>query len=115
MAIIDTSHALSVSEAASRGVSGLLKAAEAGDDVVVARHGRAVAAVVSTSRLAELQQLEDDLRDAALAVLRVANDNGRRTSLDEVIDQLGLDRATLEAELADERAAARRTASDETP
>ena len=105
MAIIDTSHALSVSEAASRGVSGLLKAAEAGDDVVVARHGRPVAAVVSTERLAELQRLENDLHDAALAVMRVATDDGRRTSLDDAIVELGLDRATLEAELAAERRA----------
>lgn len=65
---------LSVTEASSRGVAGLVKSVEQGTDVVVARHGRPVAAVVSMARLAELQELERDLRDTALVLARVATD-----------------------------------------
>jgi prevent-host-death family protein len=98
---------LSVTEASSRGVAGLVKSVEAGTDVVVARHGRPVAAVVSMARLVELQELERDLRDTALVLARLATDTGHRTSLDEVIKAFGFDRATLEAELAADVAAGR--------
>src|SRR5947209_18949299 len=90
---------LSVTEASSRGVAGLVKSVEAGTDVVVARHGRPVAAVVSMARLVELQELERDLRDTALVLARLATDTGHRASLDEVIMAVGFDRATLQAEL----------------
>ncbi|WP_460626936.1 type II toxin-antitoxin system prevent-host-death family antitoxin [Intrasporangium mesophilum] len=107
MIIVEHPHVLSVTEAAARGVPGLVKEAERGDDVVVQRHGRAVAAVVSMRHLNAITQLEADLRETALLLARAATDSGRRTSLDDAITALGLDRAELEAELAEDLAAGR--------
>lgn len=76
-----------------------MKDAESGTDVVVERHGRPVAAIVSMRHLNELAELEADLRSAALVLARVANDDGRRADLDEVITALGFDRGELESEL----------------
>lgn len=100
-------HVLSVTEAAARGLSRLVKDAEAGADVVLERRGQAVAAIVSTARLAELQSLEADLRTTALILARAATDTGSRTDLDEVIDALGYTRAQLEAEVDDDLVAGR--------
>lgn len=99
MSLLDFSGPISVSEAARRGVAGLIKDAEAGADIVVSRHGKPVAAVVSTRQLDEIHRLEDDLRDAALVILRAATDTGARTSLDDAIAAFGFDRAELEASL----------------
>ena len=60
-----------------------------GTEVVVERHGRPVAAVVGHERFTELQLLRDDLRDLALAVARTADDDGRRSPLDDVVDAFG--------------------------
>lgn len=76
-------------------------------DVIVTRHGKPVAAVVSTNHLEELQTLENQLRDAALVIVRAATDNGARTSLDAAIGMFGFDRADLEAELEADLAAGR--------
>lgn len=100
-------HAVSVTEAATRGVSSLVRSAEHGDDVVVERHGKAVAAIVSMAHLEEINRLEEDLRDSVLLLARVATDDGARSDLDTAIEALGLDRAELEAELADDLAAGR--------
>jgi len=93
---------MSVTSANSRGISGLLKDAESGSDIVVERHGRAVAAILSVRRLSELSALEADLRSAALVLARAATDTGERTELDAAIAALGFDRSELEAELAAE-------------
>jgi antitoxin (DNA-binding transcriptional repressor) of toxin-antitoxin stability system len=90
---------LSITEATARGVSAIVREAGQGNDIVVERHGRAVAAVVSMRRLSELAELEADLRSAALVLARLATDDGRRTDLDDVIATFGFDRADLEAEL----------------
>jgi hypothetical protein len=97
--VFDETRTISVTDASARGVSGLLRDAEGGNDVIVERHGRAVAAVVGMDRLAELARLEADIRSAALVLARAANDDGARTDLDDVIDALGFDRSQLEAEL----------------
>jgi len=104
MSVIDIPKALSVTEAATRGVPRLVKDAELGADVVVERHGRAVAAVVSIRHLDELRRLESDLRDAALVLARIATDDGKRTDLDDVLAHFDLSRADLEREIADEAA-----------
>jgi antitoxin (DNA-binding transcriptional repressor) of toxin-antitoxin stability system len=80
---------LSVTEASRRGVARLVADAAHGTEVVVERHGRAVAAVVGFERFTELEQLRDDLRDLALVVARAADDDGRRTTLDDVVDAFG--------------------------
>ncbi|MCL2091370.1 MAG: type II toxin-antitoxin system prevent-host-death family antitoxin [Micrococcales bacterium] len=98
MPVLDPARRISVTEAHSLGVAGLVRDAEAGGDLVVTRHGRPVAAVVSTQHLAALRVLEDDLRDAALVVLRMAGDAGVRGSLDDTIAAFGFDRTELEAE-----------------
>lgn len=98
---------VSVTVASARGVAALVREADEGHDVVVARRGRPVAAIVGMRRLAELQELESDLRSAALVLSRMATDTGERTDLDSVIASLGFDRAELEAEVAAELAPGR--------
>lgn len=49
-----SSHILSVTEDASRGVSKLVRSAEHGENLVVQRHGQSVAAVVSMQRLEQI-------------------------------------------------------------
>jgi prevent-host-death family protein len=86
--VADTER-LSVTEASRRGVARLVADAAHGTEVVVERHGRPVAAVVGYERVTELAQLGDDLRDLALALARTADDDGRRSSLDDVVDAFG--------------------------
>ena len=80
---------VSVTEASRRGVARLVADAAHGTEVVVERHGAPVAAVVDYERYTELARLRDDLRDLALALGRVAGDDGARHSLDEVVDAFG--------------------------
>lgn len=105
VSLLDFSRPISVTEAASRGVAGLIKDAEAGADIVVSRHGKPVAAVVSTRQLDDIHRLEDDLRDAALVLFRAATDTGVRTSLNDAIAAFGFDRAELEASFGADLAA----------
>jgi antitoxin (DNA-binding transcriptional repressor) of toxin-antitoxin stability system len=107
MAVLEGERSMSVTAANSRGVSGLLKDAESGSDIVVERHGHAVAAILSVRRLGELSALEADLRSAALVLSRAATDTGERTELDDAIVALGFDRAELDAELGAESTADR--------
>ncbi len=99
MTVMIGERSMSVTTASIRGVSGLVRDAESGADIVVERHGQAVAAIVSVRRLNELSALEADLRSAALVLARAATDTGQRTDLDDAIVALGFDRAELEAEL----------------
>lgn len=98
---------VSVTDAAGRGVPALVREAEEGHDVVVARYGRPVAAVISIGRLERLRDLEADLRSAALVLTRAMTDDGSRHELSDVIAGFGFDRAELEAELAADLAAGR--------
>lgn len=107
MSVLIGARSMSVTAANERGVSGLLKDAEGGADIVVERHGRAVAAIVSMRHLSELSALEADLRSAALVLARTATDTGERTDLDTAIAALGFDRGELEAELDAELSANR--------
>ena len=107
MTVLDFSRTLSVTDAAARGVAGLVKDAEAGHDILVERRGVPVAAVVSTRQLEAIRHLEADLRDAVLVLTRMATDSGVRAPLDEAITAFGYTRAELEAELAADLAAGR--------
>jgi prevent-host-death family protein len=80
---------LSVTAASARGVARLVADAAHGMEVVVTRHHRPVAAVVGVERLAELDSIAEDLRDLALVIARIAGDDGRRTSLDDVRSVFG--------------------------
>lgn len=98
---------VSVTDAAGRGVPGLVREAEQGHDIVVARRGQPVAAVISIKRLERLRDLEADLRSATLVLTRAMTDDGSRHELGDVISSFGFDRAELEAELAADLAAGR--------
>ena len=54
---------------------------------------------MNNPRINKLEELGQDLRSAAIVLARQANDNGKRSTLDEVITELGFDRESLEAEL----------------
>jgi prevent-host-death family protein len=101
MTILPDARELTVTEAAQRGIAGLVAEAEQGADLVVTRRHRPVAAVVGMSRLASLEEAESDLRDLALVLARAATDSGRRTSLDDVLAAFGHSRESL-AELPDD-------------
>ncbi|MCG8917596.1 type II toxin-antitoxin system prevent-host-death family antitoxin [Actinokineospora sp. PR83] len=88
---------ISVTEASRRGVAGLVADAEQGEDLLVTRHHRPVAAVVSASRLGEMEAAAEDLRDLALVLARSASDNGRRTSFDDVLAAFGHTHESLAA------------------
>ena len=65
MRVLDShAHVVSVTDAGTSGLPKLLRDAEAGEDVVVERHGEPVAAVVSMRRLEEIRRIEVDLREA---------------------------------------------------
>lgn len=89
---------LSVTDAASRGVSSIVAAAESGQDVVVERRGKPVAVVVGMGRLTRLDALESELRGISLLLTRAATDTGKRVGLDDA-PAFGFDRSELEAEL----------------
>ena len=93
---------LTVTQATERGVSAILRQAAEGPALIVEKHGIPVAAVVAISRFEELEELERDLRSASLILARLATDNGKRSTFDEVISSLGFDRKSLEAELESE-------------
>ncbi|MGL5864815.1 MAG: type II toxin-antitoxin system prevent-host-death family antitoxin [Dermatophilaceae bacterium] len=110
MVIVAGAHSerqISVTAATARGVAGLVKDAERGEDIIVERHGRAVAAVVSMEHFDELHRLRADLVAASLILARELSDTGNRTDLDDAIVALGFDRAELEAELTADIAADR--------
>jgi len=97
MTILHDAREVSVTEAAQRGVAGLVADAEQGSDIVVTRRHQPVAAVVGIQRLRELDDAATDLRDLALVVVRAATDTGARTSLDDVLAAFGHTRESLAA------------------
>ena len=98
---------LSVTAATSRGVAGLVKDAEYGEETIVERHGRAVAAVISMEHLDELHRVRADLVTASLVLARELFDTGIRTELDDAIAAFGFDRTELESEFDADIAAGR--------
>jgi antitoxin (DNA-binding transcriptional repressor) of toxin-antitoxin stability system len=97
MALLHEPSQLSVTEAAQRGVARLIADAEQGAAVVVTRHRRPVAAVVSIRRLADIERAAADLSDLALVIARSVTDAGERTGLDEVLAAFGHTRESLAA------------------
>lgn len=80
---------LSVTEAAGLGVARLVAEAEQGPPLVVTRHSKPVAALVSMRHLADIEKAAADLTDLALALTRTATDTGQRMSLDDVLAAFG--------------------------
>lgn len=95
MALVDTADLISISEANKRGVSALVREAEAGHEQVVLRNNKPVAAVVGMKRLEQLQELEEDLLDISLAAARMLTTGPHRHSLDNVLAQFGHTREQL--------------------
>lgn len=104
---IHAERTLSVTAATGRGVAGLVKDAEHGEDIIVERHGRAVAAVISIDHLDKLRRVRSDLTAASLVLARELSDTGNRTDLDDALAAFGMNRAELEAELDADLAAGR--------
>jgi prevent-host-death family protein len=102
MTILAHPHEVTVSEAAQRGVAGLITDAEQGSDVVVTRHHRPVAVVMAYQRMEELSAATDDLLDLAVVLARQATDSGGRTSFDDVLRAFGHTRESLAAATSDE-------------
>ena len=97
MTLLDDVHEVSVTEAAQRGVAGLVADAERGANLVVTRRNRPVAYVVSVDRLAELDRVAEDLIDLVLVLARSATDSGSRIPLDDVLAAFGHTRESLAA------------------
>lgn len=104
---VHAERTLSVTEATGRGVAGLVKDAERGEDIIVERHGRAVAAVISVRHFEEFQRVRADLLAASLVLARELADTGNRTDLDHAIAAFGFNRAELQAELGADTSAGR--------
>ena len=68
--VTEKPETLSITEASGRGIADLARTAEFGTDIVLTRHGKPVAAIMSMHRLAKLDELEKELRDAALEFTR---------------------------------------------
>lgn len=85
MTLLNDTHELSVTEAAQRGVAGLVAEAEQGTDLVVTRRNKPVAVMIGIERLKELESTASDLCDLAMVLARSVTDSGRRTSLEDVL------------------------------
>ena len=92
---VNTADMLSVTDATRLGLSRLIRDAEAGQERVLLRNNRPVAAVVSIRRLDEWDGLADDLADVALAAARVLTAGEERHSLDDVLTRFGYTREQL--------------------
>jgi len=93
---IDTQDLISISDANKIGISGLVKAAEQGEQRVLLRNGKAVAAVIGIDALQRAEELEDRLLDVSLGLTRLLTASERRHSLDDVLDRFGFTREDLE-------------------
>ncbi|HET7484864.1 MAG TPA: type II toxin-antitoxin system prevent-host-death family antitoxin [Solirubrobacterales bacterium] len=94
--MVDTKELISISDASKVGISALVKAAEDGEQRVLMRNSKPVAAVVSIDVLERAEELEERLLDVSLALTRLLTADERRHSLDDVLDRLGFTREELE-------------------
>jgi prevent-host-death family protein len=77
-------------------VSALVKAAERGEQRVVMRNNKPVAAIVGIEALERADGLEERLLDVSLALTRLLTDGDKRHSLDEVLERFGITRDELQ-------------------
>ncbi|HEY5881647.1 MAG TPA: type II toxin-antitoxin system Phd/YefM family antitoxin [Nakamurella sp.] len=73
---VDTRDLISVSDANSRGISGLVADAERGHSRIIVRNSKPVAAVISVSEYDRLAELEENLVLLVAAFARLATDSG---------------------------------------
>lgn len=98
MPTVDTKELISVSDAGKLGVSALVKAAERGEQRVLMRNNKPIAAVVGIDVLERTEELEERLLDVSLALTRLLTTDERRHSLDDVLDRFGFTRDDLDRE-----------------
>ena len=96
MPMVDTKELMSISDAGKAGISALVKAVEQGEQRVLMRNSKPVAAVVSIDALERAEELEERLLDVSLALTRLLTAGERRHSLDDVLDRFGFTRDELE-------------------
>jgi antitoxin (DNA-binding transcriptional repressor) of toxin-antitoxin stability system len=96
MLTLDTKELISVTEAGKLGVSALVKVAERGEQRVLMKNNKPVAAVVGIEALERTEQLEERLLDMSLGLTRLLTTSERRHSLDDVLDRFGFTREDLE-------------------
>lgn len=96
MPVIDTKDLMSVSDANKVGISALVKAAEDGEQRVLMRNSKPVAAVVNIGTLERVEALEERLLDVSLALTRLQIAGEQRHLLDDVLDRFGISREDLE-------------------
>lgn len=97
--MIDHRDVVGVTELSNRS-SRLVAAAAGGRDLFISKNNRPIAALVGIARFQDLEDREENVALLALALTRLATDNGNRTELDDFICELGLvdDVAALEDE-----------------
>jgi prevent-host-death family protein len=96
MPLVNTKELISISDAGKVGISALVKAAEQGEQRVLMRNSKPVAAVVGIDMLERAEELEEHLLDVSLALTRLLTASERRHSLDDVLDRFGFSREELE-------------------
>lgn len=92
---VDTQDLISISEANKIGISALVKAAEHGEQRVLVRSGKPVAAVIGIDALQRAEELEERLLDVSLGLTRLLTASERRHSLEDVLDRFGFTREEL--------------------
>ncbi len=93
---VDTRDLMSVTDANNKGLSWVVNEASCGRNVVILKNNRAEAMVVGmdqAERLEHLDDLAEELRVLAIALVRLVTDDGVRHSLDDVVAELGIDEA----------------------
>jgi PHD/YefM family antitoxin component YafN of YafNO toxin-antitoxin module len=96
MPTLDTKELISVTEAGRLGVSALVKVAERGEQRVLMKNNKPVAAVIGIETLERNEELEERLLDVSLALTRLLATSERRHSLDDVLDRFGFTREDIE-------------------
>lgn len=92
------SEAISVAAAKAR-FSECVKRAEGGDAVVITRHGKVVAALVSAEDLAELSRIRARLgRGTLLGLVGLDSDGSLSDAVDEIVASRGLPRPVIDFE-----------------
>ena len=93
---LELKELISVTEAGRLGISALVKAAEQGEQRVLMKNNKPVAAVVGIETLERAEELEERILDVSLALTRLLTTEERADSLDDVLDRFGFTREDLE-------------------
>lgn len=91
---IDTNDLISVTNANKAGISRLVNDAAEGRTIGILRNSEVAAFIIGpeqAARLSHIDEIEEDLRMWAAALIRVATDSGRRHDLDDVLAELEIE------------------------